>query len=247
VFFFLQKAFYGQQSAQRRRPDLHRVNNIEVLGKGAFGIVYLSYFEANRTYIAVKRAKTLKPKMLKSLTRESDVLKQLHSPYIIEYLGELRLPMTLSSGTSGKGPIVVPLVSELYLPYMERGTLANEIRNRRQNNQSMNESVICNYAKQILRGLSYLHSHGIVHCDIKGSNILLGTNSLKISDFGICKILDRGNVRGSVSPRGTRGYMAPEAQKRIQQEFPADVWSFGCTVVHMITGEPPMTTRSRFF
>jgi serine/threonine protein kinase len=53
----------------------------------------------------------------------------------------------------------------------------------------LDESVIRAYTRGILRGIHYLHRQGIVHCDIKGKNVLVGANGVKLADFGSAKRL----------------------------------------------------------
>ncbi|XP_059179165.1 mitogen-activated protein kinase kinase kinase 2-like [Physella acuta] len=99
------------------------------------------------------------------------------------------------------------------------------------------------FTSQILQGVRYLHENGILHRDIKSSNILMQSETkVKISDFGLSKILkDQRNIDLSTSV-GTVFYMAPEVLKTetvVIYPTKADIWSIGCTVVEMITGMPP--------
>ncbi|KAL2516405.1 mitogen-activated protein kinase kinase kinase 15 [Forsythia ovata] len=93
----------------------------------------------------------------------------------------------------------------------------------------------------MVRGFNYLHLNGVVHGDIKGQNILIGEDGLKIADFGCSKLIhdDDDSVAGKSRFSGTSAYMAPEVSRDEEQEFAADIWSLGCTVIEMATGCSP--------
>ncbi|KAI7992694.1 Mitogen-activated protein kinase kinase kinase 18 [Camellia lanceoleosa] len=69
----------------------------------------------------------------------------------------------------------------LFMEYVPSGTISNEIKRL---GGSLDESVIGIYECQILLGLDYLHLNGLVHCDIKGQNVLIGEDGIKITDLG---------------------------------------------------------------
>ncbi|KAJ7967720.1 mitogen-activated protein kinase kinase kinase 2-like [Quillaja saponaria] len=105
-------------------------------------------------------------------------------------------------------------------------------------NGGLEETIARTYARQILLGLQYLHSNGIVHCDIKGQNVLVTNEGVKIADLGCARRVDEvSNSDWSIA--GTPVFMAPEVARGEQQGFPADVWALGCTVVEMVTGQAP--------
>ncbi|KAL3639980.1 hypothetical protein CASFOL_014948 [Castilleja foliolosa] len=155
------------------------------------------------------------------LQREQDLIFQLSSPYIVKCLG--------SDTTFEQNKIVY----NMFLEYIPGGTLSDKIK---KHGGSLEENAIRLHARQILLGLSYLHRKGLAHCDIKGQNILIGKDGLKIADFGCAKWVESGEPTAFA---GTPAYMAPEVARGEEQSFPADVWAFGCTVIEMATGSGP--------
>ncbi len=118
----------------------------------------------------------------------------------------------------------------------------------------LGESLIANFVRQILTGLAYLHSKDIIHRDIKGANILVDNKgSVKISDFGISKRVEASSLLGGgggsaqaakkagnrVSLQGSVFWMAPEVVKQTAYTRKADIWSLGCLIVEMLTGQHP--------
>jgi serine/threonine protein kinase len=100
--------------------------------------------------------------------------------------------------------------------------------------------VIKRYTAEILRGAAYLHSNNVAHRDIKGANVLVSSSGIcKLADFGVAAHMDQMTM----SIRGTPYFISPEMirgearNKRLLES--SDIWSVGCTVYQMATGEPP--------
>ncbi|KAK4484814.1 hypothetical protein RD792_007411 [Penstemon davidsonii] len=187
-----------------------------IIGRGSTASVSLST-TTNGDLIAVKSTElSSSPPLLQT---EQFLISQLSSPYIVKCLG--------SDITYEKNKQMY----NLFLEYVPGGTLSDLIKKQ---GSSLNENAIQFYTHQILQGLNYLHLNGIVHCDIKGQNLLIGKDGLKIADFGCAKLAESKSEFA-----GTPAYMAPEVARGEEQSFPADIWAMGCTIIEMATGTNP--------
>ncbi|KAA0158624.1 hypothetical protein FNF28_06151 [Cafeteria roenbergensis] len=104
------------------------------------------------------------------------------------------------------------------------------------------ERVVRVYSRQLLQGLAYLHSHRVVHRDIKAANLLVdGQGFIKVADFGASSRLASiaGPDIAATDIRGTPLFMAPEVIQQVGHGRKADVWSAGCTVLEMATAKAP--------
>ncbi|KAK6147857.1 hypothetical protein DH2020_018769 [Rehmannia glutinosa] len=209
-----------------------------MLGKGAFGRVYLatlknriSKYSCLPPVMAVKSAEV---SVSSTLQKEMEIMRNLNMcPYVINCFGE--------ETTMGENGV---MTYNLLLEYGSGGTLADRIKK-----SGLPELEVRAHTRSILRGLNHVHGIGYVHCDLKPHNILLVPNSgrggktefrAKIGDFGLAKRVKQSRKRKLEEPywRGTHMYLSPEAVIDSVQEAPSDVWAVGCIVLEMLTGKP---------
>lgn len=209
-----------------------------LIGQGSFGSVYLALHAVTGELLAVKQVETPSPgansqsdsrkkSMIEALKREISLLRDLRHPNIVQYLG---------CGSSAD-------YLNIFLEYVPGGSVQTMLNSY----GALPEPLVRSFVRQILNGLSYLHNRDIIHRDIKGANILVDNKgTIKISDFGISKKLEATNILNGAnnnkhrpSLQGSVFWMAPEVVKQTSYTRKADIWSLGCLVVEMMTGQHP--------
>ncbi|KAF3617523.1 G-type lectin S-receptor-like serine/threonine-protein kinase SD2-2 [Capsicum annuum] len=131
----------------------------------------------------------------------------------------------------------------LVYEYMSKGPLSAYLR---RDGQNLSWDVRFRIAAGTAKGIAYLHEgcrNCIIHCDIKPENILLDEDfSAKVSDFGLAKLLGRDFSRVLATMRGTWGYVAPEWISGLAITTKADVYSYGMTLLELISGRRNVET-----
>lgn len=211
-----------------------------LIGRGTFGDVYLGLNPISGELMAVKQVELpvensateeRKKSMVEALHREIELLKEIEHENIVQYIGS----QTDDSYFS------------IFLEYVPGGSVAGLLSSY----GAFQEPLVKSFVRQILKGLTYLHGKDIVHRDIKGANVLVDNKGgVKITDFGISKKVEENIMQGQAashrpSLQGSIYWMAPEVVKQTQYTRKADIWSLGCMVVEMFTGDHPFPEFSQ--
>ncbi|KAI3686878.1 hypothetical protein L1987_80567 [Smallanthus sonchifolius] len=198
-------------------------NFSDEIGRGGASVVYKGRLADNRI-AAIKKLKNANHQNEDEFQAEISTIGRLNHMNLIETWGYC---------AEGKHRLIV-------YEYMENGSLAENLRVGK-----LDWNTMLDIVKGTAKGLAYLHEEcleWVLHCDVKPHNILLdGNYNPKVADFGLSKVLDRGDIKKSrfSTIRGTRGYMAPEWVFKLPITSKVDVFSYGVVVLEMITGRGP--------
>jgi serine/threonine-protein kinase len=201
------------------------------IARGGMSTVYLARDERHNRQVAIKvmHAERTHDAGVQRFLREIAIVSMVRHPHI--------LPLYDSGEVNGHLFYV--------MPYVEGGSLAQEIERVRQ----LPVERALGIARDIAEALDYAHSCGVVHRDIKPPNILLDRDHAVVADFGVARAIavassDRVTETGIAV--GTAGYMSPEqAEGETALDARSDVYALGCVVYEMLAGEPPFTGASR--
>ncbi|MBU6361073.1 MAG: serine/threonine protein kinase [Chloroflexi bacterium] len=133
-------------------------------------------------------------------------------------------------------------VQRVVMEYSPSGTLASELETLRKKNEALPIQKAVEIAKQIAQALEYVHQKGVVHCDIKPSNILIADDGRYVlSDFGIVTDSTDTKITRTLQTLGTPEYMSPEQANGLSVDRRSDVYSLGVVLYEMLTGAPPFS------
>jgi serine/threonine-protein kinase len=208
---------------------------ISVLGSGGMGKVYQVYHKPTGRVLALKQMLNLKAKnLIQRFGRETKYMRELEHPNTIRYI---------NSGETSEGPYLV-------LEMASFGNLHDLLEKSNKGFMAASEAGL--YIADALYGLEFIHKRNIVHRDLKPENILLqasGGGKLvpKITDFGLAKKYNEaGGLTGTGIGMGTVMYMSPEQIRDTRSvREPADIYSMGVTLYHLLTGKFPYNFPTR--
>ncbi len=227
-----------QDGAEDVPLHLRRVGDYELLkklGEGSFGAVYLARGVLLQRLVALKilheahRSNTLvKDRFLQEMKA---VGKLQNHPHVVHAF----------QASEEKGTLF------LVMEYVEGINLSRLLEQQKR----LAVAHACEVVRQSALGLQYIHEHGLVHRDVKPGNLILSIQGqVKVLDLGLARLSEepgedgRRTVLGQIM--GTYDYMAPEqARDARQADLRADLYSLGCTLFHLLTGQVPFPGNNK--
>jgi len=190
------------------------------IGRGAFAQVYKAWWSEANFFVAIKAFDTsaMSQETVDSVLTEVVLLGKMKHPHILRVLGYHRAEPNLY----------------LMLEYAENGSLLKIIKDH----GALSEQNAAVFTRQVLQALVYLHARGVIHRDLKAANILLNRRGdVKLADFGVAAVMSDTDKHFTIV--GSPYWMAPEIIQATGHSTLSDIWSLGCTVIELLTGEPP--------
>ncbi len=210
---------------------LDRYELRRVIGKGGMANVYEAQDLQFQRKVAVKVFKREDENMLRRFIREARVMASLRHEHLVPIID------------SGQCQLDGDSRYYIVMPFLEGGTLRARIR---RSPLSLQEA--CHCIREIANALDYIHSQGIIHRDIKSSNVLIDADGeCYLTDFGIARITsDETQLTSTGDVLGTVDYVAPElfeADRRAEAR--SDLYSLGVLLYEMVTGRLPFTAENQ--
>ncbi|PIA45038.1 hypothetical protein AQUCO_01700531v1 [Aquilegia coerulea] len=199
------------------------------IGSGGFGDVYKGTL-SDKTTVAVKKITNSSNQGKKEFCTEIAIIGNIHHVNLVKLRGFC---------AQGRQRLLV-------YEYMSRGSLDRTLFG---SGPVLEWQERFEIAMGTARGLAYLHSgceQKIIHCDVKPENILLNDHfQVKISDFGLSKLLSPEQSSHFTTMRGTRGYLAPEWLTSSAISDKTDVYSFGMVLLEIVSGRKNCSTKTQ--
>ncbi|KAA0039451.1 putative serine/threonine-protein kinase [Cucumis melo var. makuwa] len=203
---------------------------LEKIGQGTYSSVFRAREVESGKMVALKKVRfdNFQPESIRFMAREIMILRRLEHPNIMQLEGIITSKMSSS----------IYLVFE----YMEHD-LAGLVSSP---NVKFSEAQIKCYMRQLLSAIEHCHLRGIMHRDIKASNILVNNEGvLKLADFGLANVINSRNKQALTSRVVTLWYRPPELlMGSTDYGLTVDLWSIGCVFAELHLGKPLLKGRT---
>jgi hypothetical protein len=216
---------------------IHGYQIVQCVGRGGMGVVYEAKNLATGETVALKMMShpmVYRPSALRRFRREAAVLKTLDHPSLARLYDRFSAYKT----------------EFLAMEFCQGLTLAQVIASRGR----LSEPAVRGMLGQLAGALKYVHSRGVVHLDVKPSNVMLcGDGSVKLLDFGIVTVDEESDLWHTLKTDpavarvlGTPRYMAPEQFSDRPVDRRADLYAFACVAFEALAGRPVVTSSNVF-
>src|SRR5512136_2994878 len=204
----------GQTLLKRYRVD-------EFIGRGAMADVYKVWDSQRVTYLAMKLLRedlAMDTVFLRRFRREAQALAQMQHPHIVRFYG-------LEEDD---------WLAFILMDFIEGTTLQREIHQAR---QPLSAERVLEVFRPVCGAVYYAHTQGLIHCDLKPSNIMVHNNgTILVTDFGLAHTSELAATSVMLIGGGTLGYMAPEQAQGEKPTPQSDIYALGVVLFEMLTG-----------
>lgn len=217
--------------AELEGRTLDRYELRRLIGKGGMANVYEAYDPSFHRVVAVKVFKREDDEMLRRFIREAQLMAGLHHAHLVQVYDS--------------GECQIDGVPRYYIvmPMMTGGTLRLRIRR-----EPLSLPQVCQCLSDIASALDYIHAAGIIHRDIKSSNVLLNDEGrCYLTDFGIARVVsDMTQLTSTGNVLGTVDYVAPELfEVDHRADERSDLYALGVLLYEMVTGRLPFSADNQ--
>jgi len=222
------KESQGASSSQNKYSDASKYTNLDQIGTGGYSAVYKARDTDSDTEVAMKKIRI-------SLTEDGVPTNVLREISLLKHLGKYNHPNVIRLLDICHGPRYdQEMVLYLVFEHVEQD-LSTFLKLCPP--PCLPPTKMKDIMWQLLKGVDFLHSHRIVHRDIKPQNILISNDgTVKLSDFGLARIYDFNSLL--TSKVVTLWYRSPEVLLGTTYASSVDIWSCGCIFAELLTQKP---------
>jgi serine/threonine protein kinase/WD40 repeat protein len=217
-------SFLGLASNPNSVGTLGHYEILQLLGQGAFGLVFKAFDERLHRSVAIK---VLNPQLAATSPPRKRFLREARSAAAVKH----------------ENVVQVYAVEENPLPYLVMEFVDGQtLKDRMDGTGPLELAEVLHLGRQMAAGLAAAHEKGLIHRDIKPANILIESGSeqkVKITDFGLARAADDASMTRSGVISGTPMFMAPEQAQGLPLDHRADLFSLGSVLYQMASGRPP--------
>jgi len=210
-------------------PKWDDFKQVQILGRGAYGKVYLVQHVATGKYLAMKTLRktdifSVGEREIQYVVNERNLLRDVNCRWVVSFVGSFQTETLLC----------------ILMEYIVGGELFTYLRLE----SRFEEERAKFYAAQVVLFFEHLHEREIVYRDLKPENILLDSmGNIKVTDMGFSKLLKDGQKTTSFC--GTIDYLAPEVLEKKEYGISCDYWALGVLIYEMLSGYPPFTAPNK--